>query len=50
MRCFLPVGQVGHVAGDCRAVTDFNGRVRSLVGADAVDPVGHVIFAWESFR
>src|SRR5579863_5288211 len=38
------VGEVRHVAGDCRAIADFDGSVGSLAAAaNALEPVRHVI-------
>src|SRR2546427_6551276 len=51
--CFLEgdsllflVREVRHVDGDGRAVPNFDRSVRGATGADAVDPVLHVVLVW----
>src|SRR3954452_10936546 len=42
----LLVGQVRHVDGDGGAVSEFDWGVRRAAGADAIDPVLHVVLIW----
>ncbi len=38
------VGDVGHVRGDGRAMAKVRGSIRRLPRANAIEPVGHMVF------